>query len=102
MKSSHVEAGVLSVLAICVTWYQSCRPEGTALTARFWLVPVVAHIALPYVMNPYLVRRLIRVPLELAGLVPVARASLPRPRAVTSLVQLPSRAEREQLVAEDA
>ncbi len=80
MKSSHVEAAVVSVIAACVAWYQSGRPGGTTLGARFWLIPVIAHISLPYVMNPYLVRRLIRAPLEWVGLVPlVPPAPTPRP-----------------------
>src|SRR5262249_1885801 len=104
MKASHVEAALLSIVAIGVAWYQSGKPEGTTLAARFWLVPVVAHISLPYVMNPYLIRRLIRVPLDALGLVPVAGAPLLPARAVASpaLVQLSSRVDREQLVAKDA
>jgi hypothetical protein len=84
MKSSHVEVAVLGVVAVCVTWYQSGRPGGTTLTAQFWLVPVLAHISLPYLMNPYLIRRLVRMPLEVIGVVPRVRASLPQPCAVAS------------------
>jgi hypothetical protein len=110
MKSSHVEAAVLGVIAICVAWYQSARPGGTTLAAQFWLVPVVAHICLPYVMNPYLVRRLIRGTLELVGLASATRASLPQPGTLAfgtgiaseQVVQLPSRAEREQRAAKNA
>jgi len=84
MKSSHVEAAVLIVVAVCVTWYHSGRPGSSTLAAQFWLVPLVAHVSLPYLMNPYLVRRLIRAPLEVAGVVPVVA---PQPRAVASPAQ---------------
>jgi hypothetical protein len=116
MKSSHVEAAVLGLVALGVTWYRSGIPGSTALAAYFWLFPLVAHISLPYVMNPYLMRRLIRAPLEIAGVVPpIVRAALPQAAPVASLaleaqagavgmktVPLPSRADREQRVAEDA
>jgi hypothetical protein len=84
MKSSHIEAAVLSVVAVCVTWYQTRRPGGTTLAAHFWLVPLVIHVSLPYLMNPYLIRRLIRLPLEVVGVLPLVRASLPQPLAVAS------------------
>jgi hypothetical protein len=84
MKSSHIEAALLGALAVGVTWYRSGKPGGDTLAANFWLLPVVAHITLPYVMNPYLIRKLIRAPLEAFGLVPKARASLPPPAAVAS------------------
>jgi hypothetical protein len=84
MKSSHVEAAALGAVAVGVSWYQRERLAGAPFAAQLWLVPLVAHISLPYLMNPYLVRRLIRMPLEVVGLVPMARASLPQPRAILS------------------
>jgi cellulose synthase/poly-beta-1,6-N-acetylglucosamine synthase-like glycosyltransferase len=79
MKSSHVEAAALSLVSACVVSYQIEMTGGTTPIAEFWLIPLAAHITLPYLMNPYLVRKLIRGPLELLGM---TRASLPQPGAM--------------------
>jgi cellulose synthase/poly-beta-1,6-N-acetylglucosamine synthase-like glycosyltransferase len=100
MKSSHVEAAVLGVLAVCLTWCRSGRSGGSALVAYFWLFPLAAQGSLPYLMNPYLIRKLIRAPLELAGVLPAARAfrTVESPTLeMRARVEAVERAQRERL-----
>jgi hypothetical protein len=90
MKAAHIEAAALTFVAACVIWYQMGKPGGDALSAFFWLLPLALHATLPYLMNPYLMRRLLRAPLELAGVLPANRASvhqLPAPVSPTPLAK---------------